>query len=68
MSEGSTFSVEKKAMLLDRHAVLQIVSALRRYRQASEVLLSARYQDGSLDRAAASTFAREIAAIDEDIS
>jgi len=58
--------IEQKAMVLDRHAVLQLVSALRRYREASRDLLQGRYMDGGIDGAAASRFESEVAAIEEE--
>jgi len=40
---------EKEAMVGDRQAVLQVVSALRTYREAVRKLLGARYADGECD-------------------
>jgi len=57
---------ERSAMLLDRQAVLVIVSALRKYREASKVLLDSRYRDGEVDAVALHTFQSAISEIEED--
>ena len=57
---------ERAAMLLDRAAILRIVSALRRYRAASESMLAARYTDGEVDGATLSVFEEEVKGIEED--
>lgn len=54
---------EKKALLLDRAAVLEVVSALRRYREASKKLLDERI-DEMRDYYALRVFAREVADIE----
>lgn len=56
---------ERQAMLLDRAAVLRVVSALRRYRAAASELLRSRYQDGECDAAALCSFELEIGEIEE---
>ena len=48
----SAEETERRAILCDRAAILQVVSALRRYRAAVERLLEARYMDGECDRVA----------------
>lgn len=61
--------IERDAMLLDRAAVLQVVSALRCYRAAVQRALSLGYGDGTIDGATAYTLAssvKEIEAVDED--
>lgn len=54
--KARAFAGEKRAMLLDRDAVLRVISALRAYREASERLLAARYADGECDAVALSVF------------
>lgn len=62
----SIFDIEKKAMVLDREAVLSLVSIERRLRQASEQLLSKRYKDGEVDRVALDIFSDTIDHLKED--
>jgi len=56
---------ERNAMLLDRQAVLAVVSALRKYREASKVLLDSRYRDGEVDAVALHTFQMSLEEIEE---
>lgn len=60
------FETEKRAIVGDIRATIQVVSALRRYRAAARALLSARYTDGECDSAALATFAAECDAIESD--
>jgi hypothetical protein len=52
--------LEKRAMCLDRRAVLDLVDILRGYRCASKKLLAARYKDGECDALALSDFEEAI--------
>jgi hypothetical protein len=38
--------LERQTLLLDRSAIIQVVSALRGYRELSQKLLSKRYENG----------------------
>jgi glucose-6-phosphate 1-dehydrogenase len=51
---------EREALLMDRHAIINVVSALRKYRAAAQKLLQGRYRDGACDGVAVSQFAEEI--------
>ena len=57
--------IERQAMTGDRAAVIAVVSALRRYREASRKLLGARYRDGECDAVSLSTFESGIGEIEE---
>ena len=57
--------VEKQAMLLDRAAVLRVVSALRQYRHAAQSLLGKRYRDGECDAVALTVFEDEVKEAEE---
>jgi hypothetical protein len=52
--------VEKQALVLDRTAVIRVVSALRQYRQAAVLLLGKRYADGEVDAVALHVFKAEV--------
>lgn len=57
---------ERQAVVLDRLAVLQVVSALRRYRAAAKALLHKRYRDGECDTVALTRFENECESIEQD--
>ena len=59
--------IEKEAMTGDRGAVLKIVGALRRYRQAADALLSTKWGDGACDGAMVFRFERTLVEIADDI-
>lgn len=63
-SEDAWFESEKQAILGDRQSVLECISALRRYRQASKKLLDARYSDGECDGCTVFNFADEVQSIE----
>jgi hypothetical protein len=49
--------LEREALVLNRQAVIAVVSALRQYREIAQTLLSGRYRDGEVDAFALSNFA-----------
>lgn len=59
---------EKDAMTGDKSAVILIVSSFRKYRKASEDLLSKRYRDGECDAVALIDFEYAIKEANEDIT
>lgn len=65
--DAAWLEIEKRAMVNDRHAILFLVGALRRLRQAARDVLDARYQDGFIDGACSSTFESEIEQVDADV-
>lgn len=56
---------ELKAMVGNREAVIQVVSALRRYREEVKNLLADRYRDGECDATALHTFQCRVGEIEE---
>ena len=50
----------------DRYPIIQIVSALRKYRSAAQELLSQRYTDGECDAVALHNFAEMVKEIEEE--
>lgn len=58
--------LELKALIGDRAAVVQLVSALRKYREAATVLQGHRYQDGEVDTVALSAFFSDCQDIEND--
>lgn len=65
-SVSPMFETEKSALLGDRYAVSQVVSAVRRYRAAVQALLDARYRDGFVDGSATSELADERDSIERE--
>jgi hypothetical protein len=61
----SAEEVERKAMLLDRSAVLRVVSALRQYRTAATRLLSSRHSDGTADGDSTAVFSAAVKEAEE---
>lgn len=59
---------EMRAMSLNQPAVLQVVSALRRYRALCADLSKKRYSDGECDGATLTSFFWEVEAIEDDHS
>lgn len=49
-------SLEDDALRGDKEALALVISALRRYRQAAQLLLSRRYSDGAVDGATLYSF------------
>jgi len=56
---------ERKAMIGDTQAVIQIVSALRKYRAAAKRMLGLRYLDGECDGFTLTQFERTVEDIEE---
>jgi hypothetical protein len=56
---------ERDALLLDRGAVVRVVSGLRKYRAEVVKMLGARYWDGEVNAATLSAFASHIEDIEE---
>lgn len=58
-------NLERRALVGDRQAMIQVVSALRGYRQVVKETLARRYRDGFID-GAASAYLEEVVAKIED--
>lgn len=56
--------LERAALVGAQSATLQVVSALRKYRQAVKQLLDSRYRDGEVDAVALVVLESEITAIE----
>ena len=70
-TDKNIHSVERTALTNNPnniYATQWIVSALSRYRQACELLLSQRFKDGACDGSSMGTFEYTISEIDEDVS
>lgn len=57
---------ERAAMIGDRAAVLRIISALIRYRQAAKEVIDSQWSDGAIDGACANTFRFTVEEIEND--
>lgn len=57
---------ERQALVLDRESVLDLVNAVRRYRQAAKTLLSSRYRDGECDAVALCNFDSTVREIEQE--
>ena len=58
---------EKLALVGNRGAIIQLVSALRRYRESVQKILNKRYTDGECDACALSLFEGEVDEIEADL-
>jgi len=58
---------ERRALLCDREAILQVVSALRRYRAIVIKTLDSRYRDGECDAVQLSNLQFEVEEIEESL-
>ena len=56
---------EREALLLDRDAVIRVVSDLRLYRAAAKRLISVRWGDGACDGACIHAFASQVEDIED---
>lgn len=61
-------TTEESALVLNRDAVLSVVSALRRYRAAVRKVLETRYSDGSIDGYYSSVLEMSANEIESDLS
>jgi len=59
--------LERRALTGNRFAVVQVISALRRYRACSANLLTARFADGSCVSADVTAFEDDIEEIENDV-
>jgi hypothetical protein len=58
---------ELEAMILNKQSIIEVISALRKYRKVVKTLLSRRYTDGECDSAALSEFESDIEDIESGI-
>ena len=59
--------LERRALTGNRSAVMQVISALRKYRAATIALIDRGFYDGKCDDSAVDAFVDAIAAIEEDV-
>lgn len=60
-------TIEQRALLLDRQAVIEVISALSRMRMAAELLIKARYGDGEVDSYMMHAFIDTVEEIEKDL-
>jgi len=59
--------LERRALTGNRFAVVQVISALRRYRAAAEALMEKLRQDGECDVVTMNAFADTVEEIENDV-
>jgi hypothetical protein len=57
--------IELKALVLDKQAILELVSCVREMRSVTKKLLGSRYRDGECDAVTLTTFAQRMDAIED---
>lgn len=64
----NAFEIEKRALTGGRMEVIQVVSALRRYRESVKFLLSKRHGDGECDGLTLTQFADMIEVTEDEFT